>query len=86
VFEGNAGVTAGLPHWTSKSFPDSFVLAGDTKGLVFRQYEPLNLKGPYQPRDGNGALLGGEEYYTYQEDSMIVPIWDKFSVVTLARW
>lgn len=84
--EGNFGVTAGLPHWASKVFPNEFIVITDDKATIFRQYEPLHLVGPVEARDENGRLIAGKEYYAYQEDALTTPIKDKLSLVTVGSF
>jgi len=81
--EGNEGMVGGYAQWSSKVFPDDFVLLGDTEGALFRIFEPLTLRGPVAGRNQDGQLNGSEEWYTHQEDSMVVPILEKFSIITL---
>ena len=85
VNEGNYGYTAGLAHWGSKIFPDDFIVIGHRDGVVFRVYEPTHLRGPIEARNSSGQIIGGEEYYAYQEDAMDTPLVQKFSLVTLYR-
>jgi hypothetical protein len=85
IMEGNYGVSAGLTHWGSKNFVDDFCVIGDSSGVLFRQYEPLNLRGPIEGRDSSGQLNGSKEWYAYQEDSIATPLVEKFSLVTLYR-
>jgi len=85
ITEGNYGITAGLGHWGSKVFPDDFIVVGDSNGVLFRQYEPMNLRGPIEARDTSGNLVGGKEWYTYQEDSLATPLIEKFTALTLFR-
>ena len=83
--EGNYGRTAGLAHWGSKSMVDDFIVIGDSNGVLFRQYEPTNLRGPIEARDSSGNLVGGKEWYAYQEDSIATPLIEKFAIITLYR-
>ncbi len=85
IKEGNYGITAGLPHWASKVFPNEFILITDDKATIFRQYEPLHLQGPVEARDADGRLIAGKEYYAYQEDALTTPIQDKLSLVTVVN-
>ena len=83
VGEGNYGFTGGLPHFGSDVFDDSYILLSQKDATIFRIFEPLVLKGPYPVRDTNGQLIGGDEYYIYQEDSLSSPINEKMSLVTV---
>lgn len=83
IVDGNFGVTADLRHFASKVWPGSFVVIGDSMATLWRVYEPMILQGPEQTRDGNGQLTGGKEWYSYQEDSLDVPIAEKLSVITV---
>ena len=83
--DGSYGVTAGLNHWGSKVFMDDFMVVADSKAVLFRQYEPLNLRGPIEGRSSTGQLNGSKEWYTYQEDSIATPIPQKCAVITLYR-
>lgn len=85
IKEGNYGITAGLAHWGSKVFSDQFVVVGDNKGVLFKTFEPLNLRGPHPGHDANGQLNGSLEWYTYQEDCIATPIFEKFCAITLYR-
>jgi len=85
ITEGNYGISAGLGHWGSKVFPDDFIIVGDSNGVLFRQYEPMNLRGPIEARDSSGNLISGKEWYSYQEDSLATPLIEKFAALTLFR-
>jgi hypothetical protein len=81
--EGNYGRTANLPHFGSDVWDDPYILISQRDSTIFRIFEPLVLKGPYPVRDGDGALLGGDEYYVYQEDALKTPLLEKSSLVTV---
>jgi hypothetical protein len=81
--EGNYGFTGGLPHFGSDVWEDAYILLSQKDATIFRIFEPMILKGPYPTRDTNGQLIGGDEYYIYQEDSLKTPIADKLSLVTV---
>jgi len=83
VGEGNYGRTANLPTFGSDVFDDQYILLSQKDATIFRIYEPMSLKGPYPVRGADGALLGGDEYYIYQEDALESPIGDKMSLVTV---
>ncbi|MFH0989844.1 MAG: hypothetical protein V1799_07500 [bacterium] len=81
--EGNYGRSANLPHFGSDVWDDSFILISKRDSTIFRIFEPLAMKGPYPVRDGDGALIGGEEYYLYQEDALKTPLPEKSSLITV---
>jgi len=81
--EGNYGRTANLPHFGSDVWDDAYILISQRDATIFRIFEPLSLKGPYPVRDGDGSLLGGDEYYIYQEDALKTPLLEKMSLVTV---
>jgi ribosomal protein L13 len=83
VGEGNYGFTGGLPHFGSDVFDDAYILLSQKDATIFRIFEPLVLKGPYPVRSTTGQLIGGDEYYIYQEDSLSSPINEKMSLVTV---
>lgn len=85
ISEGNYGVTAALSHWGSKNFPDDFLVISARDMVQFHQYEPLNLRGPIEARNSSGQLIGGKEWYSYQEDSISAPLEEKATLVTLYR-
>ena len=85
VPEGNYGVTAGLGHWGSKVHADDRIIVGNRMGTLFYQYEPASLRGPVEAVNSSGKLIGAQEYYTYGEDAIRVPVPNKFGLLSLYR-
>ncbi|MBX4215687.1 hypothetical protein KW797_01940 [Candidatus Parcubacteria bacterium] len=82
VVDGNFGITADLAHFASSIFPSAFTVVGRREATLFRVFEPLTLRGPMETRDVDGKVNGGKEWYSYQEDSIAVPLAEKLALIT----
>lgn len=81
--EGNYGRLGNLASFGSDVWDNEFLLLTQRDATIFRIFEPLILKGPFETRTTTGQLSGGEEYYVYQEDSLKTPLQEKSSLITL---
>lgn len=86
VREGNFGSINGMGIFGSDVFPSNLIFVGMQEATLFRVFEPFVLKGPHPSRNADGELNGGEEYYSYQEDSLSVPVDAKMRIVTVDKW
>lgn len=82
---GFAGGVKGLPIFASTEFPDTKIVVGNNQLVMYRVYQPLQVRGPYQTYHTDGKLIAADQYYTEQFDATESPIAEKGSYVTISE-
>ena len=81
---GFIGGIKGKPVFVSTEFPSDIILCGNSQLVMYRVYQPMIVKGPYQTTDSSGNLIAADQYYTEQFNATESPIAEKGSYVTIS--
>jgi hypothetical protein len=71
----------GLPVFASTQFPDSYVLVGNRELVMYRVFQPMQLRGPFPTYDANRELVAAEQYYIEEYNGHLSPLPGKGSYV-----
>jgi hypothetical protein len=82
---GYAGSVKGLPIFASTEFPDHTIVVGNRQLVMYRVFQPLQVKGPYPTYHTDGKLIAADQYYTEQFDCTESPIAEKGSYIEIAE-
>ena len=83
---GFAGSVKGLPIFASTEFPSTHIVVGNRELVMYRVYQPMQVKGPFPTYDienSTAKLVAADQYYTEEFNVAVSPVEEKGAYLTI---
>ncbi len=85
---GYAGNIKGLPIFASTEFPSTDLVVGSRELVMYRVFQPMQVKGPFPTYDvsgGTSKLIAADQYYTEEFNATVSPVQTKGAYLTVTE-